>query len=96
MKTDFFLEMVSALKLVIKWYSSGVIDHMVALWKETTLAILLSNYELQNIFNADELRLFCHCLRTMIYQLSSEKLESLAKRYDSCWRNRDIANVCNW
>ena len=53
--------------------SSGVTDNMVALWNETTLTTLLSNYKLQNIFNTDELGLFCQCLQTKIYQLSSEK-----------------------
>ena len=40
-------------------------------WNETTLPTLLSNYKLEDIFNADEFGLFYQCLKT--YHLSGEK-----------------------
>ena len=70
MKIEFFVFRNGVSLKTMIGDSSDVIDHMVALWNETTLTILLSHYELQNIFSADEFRLFCLCLQTMIYQLS--------------------------
>ena len=46
---------------------------MVAGWWETSLPTLLSNYELKNIYNADEFGLFYQCLPDITYQLKSEK-----------------------
>ena len=53
--------------------SSAVTDDMTAPWNETTLPALLSNYKLENIFNADEFGLFYQCLPTKTYHLSGEK-----------------------
>ena len=49
--------MVSVLKpKVVKIFA--VIEQMTAPWNETTLSTLLSNYKLENLFNADEFGLF--------------------------------------
>ena len=42
-------------------------------WNETTLPTLLSNYKLEDIFNADEFGLFYQCLPSKTYHLSGEK-----------------------
>ena len=49
---------------------------MVAGWNETTLLTLLSNYDLENIYNADEFGLFYQCLPDKSYQLKTEKCSS--------------------
>ena len=46
---------------------------MVASWFETTLPTLLSNYKLEDIFNADEFGLFYRCLSNKTLHLKSEK-----------------------
>ena len=46
---------------------------MVNAWKETSLSTLLSNYELKDIYNADEFGLFYKCVINKTYQLKSEK-----------------------
>ena len=46
---------------------------MVAGWNATTLPTLLTNYGLENIYNADELGLFYQCLPDKSYQLKTEK-----------------------
>ena len=46
---------------------------MVASWFETTLPTLLSNYKLEDIFNADEFGLFYQCLLNKTLPLKSEK-----------------------
>ena len=46
---------------------------MVASWFETTLPTLLSNYKLEDIFNADEFDLFYQCLLNKTLPLKSEK-----------------------
>ena len=43
---------------------SAVTGEMTVPWNETTLPTLLSNYQLENIFNADEYGLFSQCLTT--------------------------------
>ena len=46
---------------------------MVAGRNETTLPTLLSNYGLENIYNADEFKLFYQCLPDKSYQLKTDK-----------------------
>ena len=46
---------------------------MVNAWKETSLPTLLSNYELKDIYNADEFGLFYKCVINKTYQLKSQK-----------------------
>ena len=46
---------------------------MVAVWNETTLPTLLSNYSLENVYNADKYGLFYQCLPNKSYQLKTEK-----------------------
>ena len=46
---------------------------MAASWFETTLPTLLSNYKLEDIFNADEFGLFYQCLPNKTLHLKSEK-----------------------
>nr|XP_047135829.1 tigger transposable element-derived protein 4-like isoform X1 [Hydra vulgaris] len=43
---------------IISGKSAAVTNNMTALWNETTLPTLLLNYNLKNIFNADEFGLF--------------------------------------
>ena len=53
--------------------SASVTTEMTAPWNETTLPTLLSNYKLEDIFNADEFGLFYKCLPSKTYHLSREK-----------------------
>ena len=46
---------------------------MVASWFETTLPTLLSNYKLEDVFNADEFGLFYQCLPNKTLHSKSEK-----------------------
>ena len=48
-------------------------SEMVAGWNAATLPTLLTNYGLENIYNADELGLFYQCLPDKSYQLKTEK-----------------------
>ena len=45
---------------------------MVAGWNEATLPTLLSNYDLENIYNADEFGLSYQCSPNKSYQLKTE------------------------
>ena len=51
----------------------AVTEEMTALWNETTLPTLLSNYKLENVFKADKFGLFYQCLPTKTYQMSGGK-----------------------
>ena len=42
---------------------SAVIEEMTAPWNETILPTLLSNYKLENVFNANEFGLLYQCLK---------------------------------
>ena len=53
--------------------SKAVTAEMVAGWNETALPILLYNYGLENIYNADKFGLFYRCLPDKSYQLKTEK-----------------------
>lgn len=53
--------------------SKSVTPEMVAPWNETTLPTLLSNYKLEDIYNADEFGLFYQCLPNKTLHLQSEK-----------------------
>ena len=52
---------------------STVTEKMTAPWNETTLPTLLSNYKLENVFNADEFGLLYQCLPTKTHHFSREK-----------------------
>ena len=52
---------------------SAVAEKMTAPWNETTRPTWLSNYKLENVFNADEFGLFYQCLSTKTYRWSREK-----------------------
>ena len=54
--------------------SAAVTPEMINPWFETTLPTLLSNYELRDIYNADEFGLFYQCQPSKTLQLKSEKL----------------------
>ena len=56
--------------------SKAVTPEIVAGWNETIIPILLSNYDLENIYNADEFGLFYQCLPDKSYQLKTEKCSS--------------------
>ena len=62
--------------------SASVTTEMAALWNETTLPTLLSNYKLVDTFNADEFGLFYQCLPSLIITTYLEKsvLEARAVR----------------
>ncbi|XP_057310302.1 tigger transposable element-derived protein 6-like [Hydractinia symbiolongicarpus] len=53
--------------------SSSVQPDMIASWFETTLPTLLTNYKLEDIYNADEFGLFYQCLPNKTYHYKSEK-----------------------
>ena len=53
--------------------SKAVTSEMVARWNETTFPTLLPNYDLENIYNADEFGLFYQCLLDKSYQLKRGK-----------------------
>ena len=53
--------------------SKSVTPEMVNAWSETSLPTLLSNYDLKDIYSADEFGLFYQCLPNKTYQLKSEK-----------------------
>ena len=46
---------------------------MIVPWNETTLSTLLSNYKLEDIFNADEFGLFYQCMQNKTFHLSGHK-----------------------
>ena len=46
---------------------------MIALWLETTLPAILSQYSLQDIFNADEFGMFFQCVPNKTYDFKNEK-----------------------
>ena len=58
---------------IIGGESKSVTKEMTSSWSETTLPTILSNYKLENIFNADELGLFYQCLPDKTYHLKGEK-----------------------
>ena len=53
--------------------SKAVTSEMVAGWNDTTLPTLLSDYDLENIYNDDEFDLFYQCLPDKSYQFKTEK-----------------------
>ena len=53
--------------------SNSIQPEMVASWFKTTLLTLLSNYKLEDIFNADKFGLFYQCLPNKTLHLKSEK-----------------------
>ena len=53
--------------------SASLTTEMTAPWNETTLPTLLSNCNLEDIFNADEFGLFYQCLPSKTYHLSGGK-----------------------
>ena len=58
---------------IIGGESKSVTKEMTSSWSETTLPTILSNYKLENIFNADEFSLFYQCLPDKTYHLKGEK-----------------------
>ena len=53
--------------------SNSVTSEMVNSWSETSLPTLLYNYDLKDIYNADEFGLFYQCVPNKTYQLKSGK-----------------------
>ena len=53
--------------------SDSVTTEITVPWNETTLPTLLTNYNLEDIFNTDEFGLFCKCLPSKTYHLSGKK-----------------------
>ena len=62
---------------------------MVDWWWETSLPTLSSNYELKDIYNADEFGLFYECLPNKTYQPKSEKSSSRksSKHASQAWNS---------
>ena len=58
---------------IIGGESKSVTKEMTISWSETTLPTILSNYKLENIFNADEFGLFYQCLPDKTYHHNGEK-----------------------
>ena len=53
--------------------SNSVSSEMVNPWNETSLPTILPNYELKDIYNADDCGLYNLCLSDKMYHLKSEK-----------------------
>ena len=53
--------------------SKSVTPEMVNAWSETSLPTYLSNYDLEDIYNADEFGLFYQCLPNKTYLLKLER-----------------------
>ena len=53
--------------------SKSVTHDITSSWTETTLTTTLSDYKLEDIFNADEFGLFCQCLSGKTYHYKGEK-----------------------
>ena len=53
--------------------SKAVMPEMVAGWNEISLPILLPNFDLENIYNANKFGLFYQCLPDKSYQLKTGK-----------------------
>lgn len=58
---------------VIGGECKSVTNQMTSSWNETTLPTILSNYKLEDTFNADEFGLFYQCLPEKTYHLKGEK-----------------------
>ena len=58
---------------VIGGESKSVTEDMTSSWNETTLPTILSNYKLEDIYNADEFGLFYQCIPNKTYELKGEK-----------------------
>jgi len=58
---------------IIGGESKSVTPEMISSWNETTLPTILSDYKLEDIFNADEFGLFYQCLPDKTYHLKGEK-----------------------
>ena len=83
--------------------STSVSKEMTAPWNETTLPTLLSNYKLEDIYNADEFGLFYQCLPGKTNHLSGEKCSGgksskIRFNWDGCGKfvRRKASYVCNW
>ena len=73
MYTWFFLFFRNNLSLkTVSGESKVVMPEMVAGWNEITLPTLLSNFDLENIYNANKFGLFYQCLPDKSYQLKTE------------------------
>ena len=59
--------------------SKAVMPEMVAGWNERTLPTLLSNYDLENIYNPGEFGLFYQYLPDKSYQLKTDKCSGSKK-----------------
>ena len=61
--------------------SKSATPEMVNVWSETSIPTRLSNYDLKDIYNANEFGIFYQCLPNKTYQLKSEKCygEKLSK-----------------
>ena len=46
---------------------------MIALWHETSLPTVLSQYKLEDIYNADEFGIFYQCLSNKTFHLKSDR-----------------------
>ena len=58
---------------------SAVIEEMTAPWNETILPTLLSNYKLENVFNANEFGLLYQCLKHITRLVESALEGRIAK-----------------
>ena len=53
--------------------SKSITKEMTNSWRETTLPTILSNFKLEEVFNANEFGPFCQCLPDKKYHLNGEK-----------------------
>ena len=81
--------------------SKSVTPEMVNAWSETSLPTLLSNYDLKDIYNADEFGLFYQCLPNKTCQLESEKcyggkLSKIHITGSSKCYGQQVTRACHW
>ena len=68
---------------IIDGESKSVTKEMTSSWSEKALPTILSNYKLEDIFNADKFGLFYQCLPGKTYHLKEEKCSGGKKKKEA-------------
>ena len=86
---------------IIGGESKSVTKEMTSSWSEITLPTILSNYKLEDIFNAGEFGLFYQYLPDKTYHLEGEKCSRKKKQSQAYWNGsskcdgRKTAHICD-
>ena len=95
----FFMHIIS-LK-IIGSESKSVTKEMTNSWRETTLPTILSNFKLEEVFNANEFGSFCQCLPDKKYHLERRRVFWGKNQSQAYWNGssksnrRKTAHVCD-